>query len=108
MIASELEDLYLGPLDSPRFVGFNLGALLSFFSVITLHYGIAGSLLWAIAVYRAAQLAGELSAAFPPLAFYVPVTLLWTAANLLYLAWYFILRRDERAVEARLIEFVRK
>lgn len=56
LIAHELEEQYLLPLDAPRFVGFSLGAPLSFFSAITLHYGVAGTLLWALSLYRAWQL----------------------------------------------------
>ena len=102
LIAHELEDRYLFPLDAPRFVGFSFGAPLSFFSVITLHYGVAGALLWALALYRAWQLIPELSAGFTPLALYLPATIGWTVLNTAFLAWYFIAQRDERAVERRL------
>lgn len=106
LIAHELEESYLFPLDAPRFVGFSFGAPASFFSVITLHYGIAGTLLWALALVRAWQLLPELTLAFPPLAFYLPITIIWTLLNIAYLAWYFIAQRDERAVERRLAQWV--
>jgi hypothetical protein len=105
LIAYELEDAYLFPLDTPRFVGFSLGSPLSFFSVITLHYGIAGTVLWALALYRSAQLIPQLAPGLAPLSFYVPVTIVWTLANALYLAWYFVGQRDERRIERRLAEF---
>jgi hypothetical protein len=108
MIAHELEDLYLVPLGVPRLVGFSFGAPLSFFSVITLHYGIAGTLLWALSLYRAWQFIPLFAANFPPLALYVPVMLVWTVANMLYLVWYFVFQRDERAVARRLARFVRE
>jgi hypothetical protein len=108
LIAHELEELYLFPLDTPRFVGVSLGNLLSFFSAITFHYGIAGTALWALALYRAAQIIPQLAAGFAPLAWYVPVTVVWTLANVLYLAWYFIGQRDERAVERELQVFLAK
>jgi hypothetical protein len=106
LIAHQLEDAYLFPLDVPRFVGVNFGNALSFFSVITLHYGIAGTVLWALALYRAAQLIPALAPDFAPLQFYLPVTLIWTLANMLYLAWYFIGQRDEKRVEQILTRFV--
>lgn len=106
LIAQELEEDYLFPLDAPRFVGFSLGSPLSFFSAITLHYGIAGALLWALALYRSAQLIPPLVPGFAPLQFYLPVTIVWTLANMLYLAWYFIGQRDERKIDRRLAKFV--
>ena len=108
LIAHELEAQYLFPLDAPRFVGFSAGAPLSFFSAITLHYGIAGTLLWALALYRAWQLAPALGASFPPLAYYVPVMLGWTILNVAYLAWYFVAQRAERALEQRLARWLRE
>ena len=48
LIAPKLEEVYLFPLDTPRFVGFSLGNPLIFFFAITLHYGIAGTLLSAL------------------------------------------------------------
>ena len=37
---------------------------------------------------------------------YLPVTIVWTLANMLYLAWYFIGQRDERKIDRRLARFV--
>ena len=106
LIAHKLEEAYLFPLDAPRFVGVSLGNPLTFFSAITFHYGIAGSLLWALAVYRAWQLLPQLAPKFAPLNFYLPVTLVWTLANILYLAWHFIGQRDEKRVEEHLQMFL--
>jgi hypothetical protein len=36
------------------------------------------------------------------------VTIVWTLANMLYLAWYFIRQRDERAVERELQGFLER
>ncbi|MCX7838227.1 MAG: hypothetical protein N2559_02055 [Anaerolineae bacterium] len=106
LIAHQLEDAYLFPLDASRFVGVNFGNVLSFFTAITLHYGIAGTVLWALALYRAAQLIPSLAPHFAPLHFYIPVTLAWTLANMAYLAWYFIGQRDEKRVEQILTRWV--
>lgn len=108
LIAHKLEETYFFPLDAPRFVGFSLGHPFSFFSMITLHYGIAGTLLWALALYRASQLAPGLAVNFMPLNFYVPITLVWTLVNMLYLVWYFVGRRDERQVEYILTKFLQE
>lgn len=102
LIAHKLEDAYFFPIDAPRFVGLSFGNVLSFFSAITFHYGVAGTLLWAIALYRAVALVPTLAFDFAPLAWYAPGTIVWTLANMVYLAWYFIGQRDERAVETEL------
>jgi len=104
LIAHRLEEAYLFPLDAPRFVGVSFGNPPSFFSAITFHYGIAGALLWMLALYRASQLVPSFTPNFAPLNFYVPVTIAWTLANVFYLAWYFIGQRDERRVEQILYE----
>jgi hypothetical protein len=108
LIAHRLEEAYLFPLDAPRFVGVSWGNLLSFFSAITLHYGIAGTLTWAFALYRAWQLIPQLAPNFVPLNFYVPTTIVWTLGNMFYLVWYFIGQRDEQRVEQILSEFVKE
>lgn len=106
LVAHKLEDAYLFPLDAPRFVGISFGNPSSFFSAITFHYGIAGTLLWVLALYRAWQVVPHLATNFAPLNFYLPVTIAWTFANLLYLAWHFIGQRDERRVQTVLDEFI--
>jgi hypothetical protein len=106
LIAYKLEDAYYFPLDAPRFVGVSVGNLFSFFSAITFHYGIAGAVLWALALYRSALIAPQLSASFAPLTWYVPVTIAWTMANMIYLAWFFVGQRDERGLESELQIFM--
>ena len=106
LIAHKLEDAYLFPIDAPRFVGVSQGNPLTFFSAITFHYGIAGTLLWVVALYRAWQLIPSLAPNFAPLNFYIPVTIVWTLANMIYLAWYFVGQRDEKRVEKELAEFL--
>jgi len=105
LIANQLEDAYLMKLDAPRFVGFSLGSPTSFFSAITLHYGVAGTLLWLFALVQAALITPRYAATMPFLWLYVPAMLAWTALNMGYLAWYFIAQRDEKRVQAILDEF---
>lgn len=107
-IAHDLEESYIMPLDAPRLVGFSFGAPLSFFSVITLQYGIASTLLWALSLYRAWQIIPSLAPGFPPLDVYLPVTLFWTVGNMLYVFWYFVFQRDEYAVARRIDQFVKE
>lgn len=99
LIANQLEEAYLMKLDAPRFVGFSFGSPTSFFSAITLHYGIAGTILWALGLVVALMLTPQYANAMPLLWLYVPAMLLWTLANMGYLAWYFIARRDEKNVQ---------
>ena len=89
----------------PRFVGFSFGSPTSFFSAITLHYGIAGTLLWLFALVQAALITPQYAATMPFLWLYVPAMLAWTVLNMGYLAWYFIAQRDEKRVQAILEEF---
>lgn len=107
LIAHELEDAYLFLLDTPRFVGVSFGQPQTFFSAITLHYGIAGALLMGLALYRAWQVLPSLANGFPPLAFYLPLTLVWVIVNVIYLFWYFVFQRDEKKIARRLDAFVR-
>jgi hypothetical protein len=99
LVAHELEDAYLVQLDAPRFVGFSFGSPTSFFSAITLHYGIAGTILWGIALVQALLLTPQYASAMPLVWLYVPAMLVWTAVNMGYLAWYFVVQRDEKRVQ---------
>lgn len=103
LIAHQLEDAYLMKLDAPRFVGFSFGSPTSFFSAITLHYGIAGTILWGLALAQALWITPQYANAMPLLWLYVPAMLVWTVVNLGYLAWYFVGQRDEKRVE-RILE----
>jgi hypothetical protein len=106
LIANRLEDIYIMPLDAPRFVGFSFGKPAAFFSGITLHYGIAGTFLWALGLVRALWITPLYAPALPLLWLYVPAMLVWTLVNMAYLAWYFIAQRDEKQVQKILDEFV--
>lgn len=106
LIANRLEDAYIMPLDAPRFVGFSFGKPAAFFSGITLHYGIAGTFLWALGLVWALWITPQYASAVPLLWLYVPAMLVWTLANMAYLAWYFIAQRDEKQVQIILDEFV--
>jgi hypothetical protein len=99
LIAHQLEDAYLMKLDAPRFVGFSFGSPASFFSVITLHYGIAGTFLWALGLVGSLLVTRQYADGLPFLWLYVPAMLLWTVANMGYLAWYFVAQRDEKRVQ---------
>lgn len=106
LIANRLEEVYIMPLDTPRFVGFSFGKPATFFSGITLHYGIAGTFLWALGLMWALWITPQYAPAVPLLWLYVPVVLGWTLANMAYLAWYFVGQRDEKRVQKILDEFV--
>ena len=99
LIANRLEDAYLMPLDAPRFVGFSFGAPTAFFSGITLHYGIAGTFLWAMGLVWALMVTPQYAVYFPLLWLYVPAMLVWTLVNMGYLVWHFYGQRDEKRVQ---------
>lgn len=104
LIAHRLEDAYLMKLDAPRFVGYSFGSPVSFFSAITLHYGIAGTFLWALGLGASLLITPQYAGGLPMVWLYVPAMLLWTAANMGYLAWYFVAQRDEKHVQKILDE----
>ncbi len=68
---------------------------------------MAGALTWACALYRAWQLIPSLAPSFAPLYLYVPVTVIWTLANVVFLAWHSVGQRDEKAMEKQLAVFQR-
>lgn len=105
LIANKLEDAYIMPLDAPRFVGFSFGKPTSFFSGITLHYGIAGTFLWALGLIWSLMLTPEYARSMPLLWLYVPAMLGWTFVNMAFLAWYFVRQGDEKRVQKILDEF---
>lgn len=107
LLANQLEDAYLMKLDAPRFVGFSFGSPTTFFSAITLHYGIAGTVLWLAGLVQALLITPQYGPALALLWLYVPAMLIWTALNMGYLAWHFIVGRDEKNVQKLLDEMVR-
>lgn len=108
LIANKLEEAYLMPLNAPRFVGFSFGKPTTFFSSITLHYGIAGTFLWVLGLSWALWITPQYANNFPLLWFYVPAMLAWTLLNMAYLAWYFLGQRDEKEKQKILDKFVRE
>ena len=97
LVGSEIEDLYFYPLEAPKIGGFVPSAPLRFFSFFTVHWvflwlGLAGFALWRL---------------LPPLGpcgrLYLAVLLLWAAAHLAYLGWFFVRRRDFQRVDSLLL-----
>ncbi len=105
LIANQLEDIYIMPLDAPRFVGMNFEKPTTFFSSITVHYGVAGTFLWAMGLVWALLITPQYAMYFPLLWLYVPAMLAWTLINFAYLAWYFVRQRDEKQMQRVLDEW---
>lgn len=105
LIASELEDAVFFKLDAPRFVGFSFGSPTTLFSGMTLHYGIAGTILWALGLGWALAVTPQYAATFPLLWLYAPALLVWTIINIAFLGWYFVARRDEKSMQKILDRF---
>ncbi|MBA2339047.1 MAG: hypothetical protein H0V88_01515 [Pyrinomonadaceae bacterium] len=99
LIAHRLEAAFLYPLNGAQFAGVPARLGQSFIGFITIHFWLTGAVVIALASYRAWQLLHALTLEFPPLRFYFPALIMWSLLHLIYLAWYFGARRDERAIE---------
>lgn len=102
LVAHRLEEAYFGAPGDPRLVAASLRRPLTMLAAETWHFTIAGAGLFAVGVLLGNLTARRLGDPWSTL--YVPVVLAWAAINGAYLAWYFIGRRDQRAIEAILTE----
>jgi hypothetical protein len=101
LVAHRLEAVYFGSPADRRIVAASLRRPLTMLAAETWHFTIAGAALFAVGV-----LLGNLTAARlgePWSTMYVPIAVGWAVVNGAYLAWYFIVRRDQRAME-RILE----
>ena len=96
LVGSEIEDLYFYPVDAPKIGGFVPSAPLRFFSFITFHWVLLWLGLAAFALWRL------LPRMEPCGRDYLTLLLVWGGLHVAYLGWFFIGRRQARAVTARL------
>lgn len=102
LVAHRLEAVYFGAPDDPRLVAGSLRRPLTMIAAETWHFTIVGAALFVVSAFMAhatIQRVGD-----PWATWYVPVLVGWAVLNGVYLAWYFIGRRDQRAIETILAE----
>jgi hypothetical protein len=97
LVAHRLEEVYFGSPGDPRLVAASLRRPATFISAETWHFTVVGAGLFVVSVFLGSttvQRVGE-----PWSTWYVPVVVGWALLNGAYLAWHFIARRDQRAIE---------
>lgn len=102
LVAHRLEDAYFGSPSDPRLVAASLRRPLTMLAAETWHFTVAGAALFVVGTLlgnATVQRIGE-----PWSAWYVPVVIGWALLNGVYLGWYFIWRRDQRALERILLD----
>jgi len=102
LVAHRLEEVYFGAPDDPKLVAASLRRPLTLLAAETWHFTIAGAALFGVGTligHATVLRVGE-----PWSTFYVPVVLGWALLNGVYLGWYFVGRRDQRAIERLLLD----
>jgi divalent metal cation (Fe/Co/Zn/Cd) transporter len=102
LVAHRLEAVYFGAPGDPRLVAGSFRRPLTMIAAETWHFTAIGGALFIVSAFMAhatVQRVGD-----PFATWYVPVLVGWALLNGAYLAWYFIARRDQRAIEAILAD----
>jgi hypothetical protein len=102
LVAHRLEDVYFGAPGDPKLVAASLRRPLTFLAAETWHFTVAGAALLAVGTLLGNATAERLGD--PWAQAYLPAVVGWAVLNGAYLAWHFIGRRDQRAIEAILEE----
>jgi hypothetical protein len=102
LVAHRLEEAYFGAPGDPKLVAASLRRPLTFLAAETWHFTVAGAALFAVATLLGNVTVQRLGDPWAPL--YLPVVIGWALLNGAYLAWHFIGRRDQRAIETILAE----
>lgn len=102
LVAHRLEEAYFGAPGDPRLVAASLRRPLTMLAAETWHFTVAGAALFAVSALLGDAVASRLGSPWADL--YLPVVIGWALLNGVYLAWYFIGRRDQRAIEAILAD----
>lgn len=98
LVAHRLEEVYFGAPGDRRLVAASLRRPLAMIAAETWHTAIAGAALFVVSALignATVQRVGE-----PWSAIYLPAVVGWALVNGAYLAWYFVGRHDQRAIEA--------
>lgn len=102
LVAHRLEEVYFGAPGDPKLVAASLRRPLTMLAAETWHFTIAGAAFFVVGTLIANVTVTRIGE--PWSTFYVPVVIGWALLNGVYLAWYFIARRDQRAIEAILAD----
>ncbi|HSK92835.1 MAG TPA: hypothetical protein VLA76_02110 [Candidatus Angelobacter sp.] len=102
LVAHRLEEAYFGAPGDPKLVAASLRRPLTFLAAETWHFTVAGAAFLAVATLLGSITVQRLGDPWSTL--YVPVVVGWALLNGAYLAWHFVGRRDQRAIEAILAE----
>jgi divalent metal cation (Fe/Co/Zn/Cd) transporter len=102
LVAHRLEAQYFGAPGDPRLVAGSLRRPLTMIAAETWHFTIVGAALFVVSVFMGSATIRPFGE--PWSSWYVPVVIGWALLNGAYLAWYFIARRDQRAIEAILAD----
>lgn len=102
LVAHRLEAVYFGAPGDPKLVAASLRHPLTMLAAETWHFTIAGAALFAVGTMLGNSTVQQLGAPWSQL--YVPVVIGWALLNGAYLLWHFIGRRDQRAIEALLVD----
>ncbi len=100
LVAHRMEDIYIYKTPGPKFVALDLTRPYTFISASTLSFTVGGVLTYFLAAYRAWQLLPELISHYPPLGLYWPLLGVWTLGHLVYLLWFYVGGKPERAIAA--------
>ncbi len=102
LVAHRLEVAYFGAPGDPKLVAGSLRRPLTMLAAETWHFTIAGAALFTVSTLLGSATVQRLGSPWSDV--YVPVVLGWALLNGAYLAWYFVARRDQRAIEALLAD----
>lgn len=98
LIAHRVEAARVFPLGSAQFAGVVPRIGQTYIGFITIHFWLTGAVAIALSAYRAWQILPEITNTFPPARFYFHALIVWSLFNLLYLVWYFAVRRYDRVM----------
>ena len=100
LVAHKMEEAYIYRTPAPKFVAIDLGRPYTFIGASTVSFTFGGVLTYGLAAYRAWQLLPELAAHYAPLHFYWALLAVWTIGHLIYLVWFYVGGKPERAIAA--------
>lgn len=98
LVAHRLEEVYFGGPGDPKLVAASLRRPLTMLAAETWHFTVAGAALFVVGSLLGNAVAQRIGEPWSTL--YLPAVIGWALVNGAYLAWYFIGRRDQRAIEA--------